>query len=232
MHHIAITCAGAATFLLVLGGLDGASAIDGEAIVESACTSCHNVTGPAPSTVEDVIARTAPDLFYAGSKFRREWLVEWLQAPTQIRTAGTMFLNHIVTKDGRDHIAEQTVGLCAAKLDADSAEAVADHLMSLQDETMKIGVVDPETAFRMSKARLLFTKQMPCSGCHQARFGERTIGGVSGPLLTEAGRRLNPDWIYARIEDPQHWDPKTWMPKIGMSHEKRELLTLLISSME
>ena len=58
------------------------------------------------------------------------------------------------------------------------------------------------------------------------------MGGISGPSLTEAGERLNPDWIYARIDDPRYWDPKTWMPKIEMSHAKRELLTLFLSSMK
>jgi cbb3-type cytochrome oxidase cytochrome c subunit len=179
-----------------------------------------------------VIGRNAPDLFYAGSKFQREWLIEWLQDPKPVRPAGTMFLNHIVSDDGKDRIAQETIKPCAARLDPESSSAVADHLMNLKDDTMKTGIVDPTNKFSMSKARLLFTKQLPCSGCHQVRFGQRVIGGVSGPLLTEAGQRLNPDWIYARIENPQYWDPKTWMPKIGMSHEKRELLSLLISSMK
>ena len=222
----------AAGLLLLMAKQDTAYAIDGKAIVESECASCHNMTGPAPTTVDGVIGRKAPDLFYAGSKFQREWLVGWLQAPTQIRAAGTMFLNHVGSDEGKDRIAEESIKSCAAKLSSDTARAVSDHLMTLKDETMKVGIVDPTKKFSMSKARLLFTKQLPCSGCHQARFGKRAIGGVSGPLLTEAGQRLNPDWIYARIENPQYWDPKTWMPKIGMSDEKRELLTLLISSMK
>jgi hypothetical protein len=60
----------------------------------------------------------------------------------------------------------------------------------------------------------------------------QVMGGVSGPNLADAGNRLNPDWVYARIENPQHWDPKTWMPRVEMSHKKRALLTLFISSMK
>jgi len=221
----------AASLLLLLARQNTASAIDGKAIVESECASCHNITGPAPTTVDGVIRRKAPDLFYAGSKFKRDWLVAWLQNPTIIRRAGTMLLNHIVVEDGKDRINPDTIKPCAAKLSQEAAQAVADHLMTLKDDTMKTGVVDPAMKFSQSKARLLITKQLPCSGCHQLQFGKRIIGGVSGPILTEAGQRLNPDWIYSRIENPQYWDPKTWMPKIGMSHEKRELLTLLISSM-
>jgi cytochrome c553 len=34
------------------------------------------------------------------------------------------------------------------------------------------------------------------------------------------------------IENPQHWDPKIAMPKLAMSHKKREMLTLLIASLK
>jgi cbb3-type cytochrome oxidase cytochrome c subunit len=78
----------------------------------------------------------------------------------------------------------------------------------------------------------LFTKQLPCVGCHRIKFRKKEFGGISGPDLTNAGERLNPDWIYARIDNPQYWDPKTWMPRIEMSHRKREMLTLFLSSME
>jgi len=97
---------------------------------------------------------------------------------------------------------------------------------------MKTGVVEPAKKLRKLKAYRLFTKQMPCIGCHRIKFGKRIRGGVSGPDLTNAGERLNPDWIYARIANPLYWDPKTWMPRIEMSHRKREMLTLFISSMK
>ena len=221
-----------ASLSLLLAGQNTATAIDAKTIVEAECASCHDMTGPAPTTVDGVIGRKAPDLFYAGSKFQREWLIGWLQGPTLIRESGTMFLNHIVSQDGKDRIDPATIKLCAAKLNQEAAQSVGDHMMTLKDDTMKADVVDPTKEFSTSKARLLFTKKLPCAGCHQARFGKRIIGGVSGPPLTEAGSRLNPDWIYSRIENPQYWDPKTWMPKIGMSDKKRELLTLLISSMK
>jgi len=96
---------------------------------------------------------------------------------------------------------------------------------------MKTGVIDPERKFSKPKALRLFRKQLPCIGCHTVQWGKRVMGGVSGPNLADAGNRLNPDWVYARIENPQHWDPKTWMPKVEMSHKKRELLTIFISSM-
>ncbi len=213
-------------------GSGGAETLDGKAIVADRCVSCHNLTGPAPATFQGVVNRKAPDLFYAGSKFNRSWLVEWLQNPTVIRRSGVMFLNHIVTEGGKDVVHADSVKPCPAKLSPEAAEAVADHLMTLKDAAMKTGVVDPAKKFSKAKARRMFAKQYPCVACHAARFGKRTRGGVSGPDLTEAGKRLNPDWVYARIEDPQHWDSKTWMPRFALSHKKRELLTLFVSSMK
>ncbi len=209
-----------------------AQALDGRALVSERCASCHNITGPAPSTFVGVLNRRAPDLFYAGSKFKRAWLIEWLQNPTIIRRAGVMFLNHVANEGGKDRIVEETVKPCPANLSPTQAETVADYLMTLEDPAMKTGIVDIGKKLRKQKGYRLFSKQLPCIGCHRIKFGKRKKGGISGPDLTKAGERLNPDWVYARIANPQYWDPKTWMPSIEMSHRKREMLTLFISSMK
>jgi len=206
-------------------------ALDGPAIVQSNCVSCHNINGPAPTTFEGLLNRKAPDLFYAGSKFNRPWLVEWLQNPKQIRPAGELYLNHIAVNDGEDSIAAASIKPCPVELNPGQAEVVAGYLMTLRDETMETGVIDAGKKFSKAKALRLFRKQLPCVGCHSVNWGKKTIGGISGPNLTEAGLRLNPDWVYARIKDPQYWDPRTWMPKIDLSHKKLELLTLFIGSM-
>lgn len=219
----------AVSSVVAAGG--SAAGFEGEAIVARECASCHNITGPPPRTFEALLSRKAPDLFYAGSKFNRPWLVEWLQNPTPIRAAGVMYLNHLALERNKDGIAVDTVESCPVKLDPDRAEAVAAYLMSLKDATMKAEVVDPHKKFNKAKALRLFRKQQPCVACHTIRWGKKLMGGVSGPSLTDAGNRLNPDWVYARIENPQHWDPKTWMPRVEMSHKKRELLTLFIGSM-
>lgn len=205
-------------------------ALDGKAIVAERCLACHNVAGPAPATFQAVLQRKAPDLFYAGSKLNREWLVRWLQAPTPIRRSGVMFLNHVVTEDGKDRIKGETVTACPSKLNPEEAAAVTDYLMTLKDSKMRTGVVSLEKRFSVSLAVRLFTKQYPCIGCHAAKIGDKETGGITGPPLSNAGQRLNPDWVYARIENPQYWDPMTWMPKIELSHEKREALTLFLAA--
>ena len=163
----------ASCVLAVIALTERAVAQDGTAIVQSKCVSCHNVTGPAPKTFAELMEREAPDLFYAGSKFNRPWLVEWLQNPTIIRRAGVMFLNHIVNQDRKDQIDEATVKLCASKLSVEDAEAVTDFLMTVTDPAMKTGIIDPARKFRIPKAYNLFAKRMPCIGCHGIKRGKR-----------------------------------------------------------
>jgi mono/diheme cytochrome c family protein len=218
--------------LLCLAPASPAAALDGAALAAENCAACHTLTGPAPATFQGVLERKAPDLFYAGSKFNRPWLVEWLQAPAIIRRSGVMFLNNIVNEDRKDRIGEASVAPCPVRLGAGQAEAVADYLMTLKDPAMAVGVVDLGQDIKARKAFRMFTKQLPCIGCHRIKFRKKEMGGISGPDLTTAGARLNPDWIYARIENPQYWDPKTWMPRIEMSHRKREMLTLFLASMK
>jgi mono/diheme cytochrome c family protein len=229
-RHLLILALGAP--LLFTVGPPQAGALDGKAIVQSQCVSCHDIAGPAPKTFEALMKRRAPDLFYAGSKFNRPWLVKWVQNPTIIRQTGMMFLNNLVNADGKDRIKSNNVKPCPTKLKPDEAEAVADYLMTFKDAKMKTGVIDASKSFSQSRAIIMFTKQYPCIGCHTIQARGKETGGVSGPKLIGAGERLNPDWIYARIENPQYWDPKTWMPKIPLSDKKREMLTLFIASMK
>jgi mono/diheme cytochrome c family protein len=208
IFHLVVVIGLASMFAV---GPASTDALDGRAILSENCASCHNLTGPAPRT---------------------PWLARWLQNPTVIRRSGVMFLNHIVNEDGKDLVNEPTIKPCAANLGAEEAEAVTDHLMTLTDPAMKTGIVDPTQKHSKHKAYNLFSKRMPCIGCHRITFGKRERGGISGPDLTNAGERLNPDWIYARIENPQYWDAKTWMPKLEMSHKKRQLLTQFLASMK
>src|SRR3546814_6228355 len=60
----------------------------------SQCASCHALTRPADTTVEHLWNRKGPDLWYAGDKFNREWLVGWLQNPTTIRPGGVRSEEH------------------------------------------------------------------------------------------------------------------------------------------
>jgi len=61
---------------------------------------------------------------------------------------------------------------------------------------------------------MAFDKFLGCMACHEIEPG---YGGLSGPELYTAGRRLQPEFIASYIRGPQAWDPKIWMPNKHVS---------------
>ena len=184
-----------------------AALADGKAVVDGAkCGDCHKMAGPAAKTIAEVLQRKAPDLFYAGSKFKKEWLVKYIQNPTTLRPGGTVYINNVTTEGEQDMV--KNPPKCAAKLSAGDAAAAADYLMTLTDASMKAGVFK-EGKIKKAKARVVMQKEEACNACHILGGS----GGISCPTLDGANERLNPDWVYSFIQNPQHWDPKVWMAK-------------------
>jgi len=180
---------------------------DGMHILKTRCASCHNLTGPAPATVKELWARKGPDLFYAGNKYRREWLVEWLRKPVRIRPAGEFYRKHIKPGAKHDVVDASTLKPHVA-LSKGDAEAVADALMKLRahDDLIAREHYTPGPA---PLGEMLFDKIYGCMACHEIEPG---YGGLSGPEVYTAGKRLKPEFMLSYIKNPQAWDPKTWMP--------------------
>ncbi len=210
--------------LALLLAVPAAFAADGAAIVKK-CGSCHKLTGPAVKTIAEVKARKAPDLFYAGSKFNKDWLVGYLQNPTVLRPAGTVYSNHIKTTGDTDTVA--TPPKCESKLSAGDAAAAADYLMTLKDAKMKTGVAKVGE-FSKAKAKMLIIKTEACNGCHSIEGN----GGPSCPTWEGIGKRLNPDWVYSFVQDPQYWDPKVWMGKRELDDASMQLIVNYIASLK
>ncbi len=165
--------------------------------VEKGCTECHTTERPARvPTFQEFLKEKGPPLWYAGSKFRKDWLIKWLQAPEPVRP---MAYNSLKERNPANHPA----------LDGKEAEAVTEYLASLTTDRVKRGIVKPKKTVR---GRIIFEKKLGCYGCHLVRKGKRVVGGLSGPTLVGAGRRLNPDWIYAFLKDQNFFVPYTSMP--------------------
>jgi len=184
-----------------------ADAAKGKEKFEAAkCNACHYTAGPArEKTIADQLAKKGPELWYAGSKFQKAWLVKWLADPKPIRP---MAFNSLTKKNPGDH----------PKLSGDDAAVVTDFLMSLTSDAVKAGIVKPK---KNPKGRLIFIKKMPCSGCHQFPTKKKFKGGNSGPSLVGAGDRLNPDWILAYLKNPKVFKPVKMMPVfVGLLSDK------------
>lgn len=196
-------------FALLAGAAPLASAADGMELLKRDCVACHDLTGPAPTTVEEVWQRKGPDLFYAGNKYRREWLEQWLQQPQRIRPAGMYYGSHVRTGENGDEVDEATLAPHVA-LGAADASAVADALMTLRghDDLIVAGAYQPGT-IPLSMGEMMFDKFRGCLACHEIEQG---YGGLSGPEVYTAALRLQEDYMISFMRDPQAWDPRSFMP--------------------
>lgn len=197
----------AAMFMAFTSGTVRADAAAGEqAFKAGGCMDCHYTDGPArEKTIDDQLAKKGPELWYAGSKFQKDWLAAWLQNPEAIRP---MKFNSLTEENPGDH----------PRLGGGDAANVTDFLMGLTSDAVEAGVIKPK---KNPKGRLIFTKKMPCSGCHQYEGRKGVTGGRMGPSLVGAGKRLNPDWIYAYLLKPDVFKPVKMMPVfVGILREK------------
>jgi cytochrome c551/c552 len=193
--------------------------------LDPSCGGCHALAKPTDTSLERLLTRKGPDLWFAGSKFNKEWLVSWLQDPKPIRPAGYPYFKNIKKGAKHDEIDQSKIA-AHPKLKKADAEAAAEALMALKAPADLV----PAGAFKgdMKGSRmggLAFIKFRGCVACHQGENGE---GGLSGPRLTDAGARLQPDFIAAYTSDPQRFDPHIWMPTSNLKDLDVQRLTAFL----
>ncbi len=216
---------------LTLGSLPLAPPAARGADVLASCSACHGLTKPANTDIDRLMTRNGPDLYYAGVKFKKEWLIAWLQNPGVLRQGGVMFVRSVKAgPPGTADTIDTSKVPSHPKLSAPDAAAAADALMTLgvTDGLVQKGAFKQESANSMM-ASLLFNKLRGCSSCHSVKPGS---GGVSGPELYTAGERLQPDYIVEYIRDPQKFDPRVWMPRLELTDSDIQKLTGYLTSLQ
>ncbi len=211
--RLSITAIFSAALLLGAASSNPAGAAAGKDVFEAkGCGGCHYTEGPArEKTIDDQLAKKGPELWYAGSKFQKDWLGKWLADPKPIRP---MKFNNLMQENTGGH----------PKLAGGDVAAVTDFLMGLTSTEVAAGKVKPK---KNPKGRQIFTKKMPCSGCHQYLGRKKKLsGGRSGPSLVEAGLRLNPDWILAYLQKPKVFKPVKMMPVFAGLLSDKDMLNV------
>jgi mono/diheme cytochrome c family protein len=208
----------------VLAGLFalGPAAMAADEILQSQCASCHALEPPASPDIERLWQRQGPDLYYAGSKFNRPWLEQWLQDPQRIRPGGVLYTRYVRGSDKEDIIDDAALKP-HPKLSTAAATAAAEALMALKapPELIEPGIFKGGKV-SASMGAMFFNKLRGCSACHQSA---PDVGGRSGPELYTAGARLQPDYIYSYMRHPQKIDPLVWMPDLNLSEPDAQRLT-------
>lgn len=207
-----------------------AFAANGAELLKSQCIACHAVSKPASFTKERLLERKGPDLYYAGVKFNRDWLVGWLQNPTVLRTGGAMYFHAVKPGEaGSADVVDPAKVAAHPKLSAEDAAAAADALMALRDDSLVTKGAFKGEPVNASMSALLFNKLRGCASCHSAKPG---AGGQSGPELQSVGDRLQPDFMVEYIRNPQKFDPHVWMPKLDLNDADVQKLTGYLTTLK
>ncbi|MBD3868733.1 MAG: c-type cytochrome [Acidobacteria bacterium] len=182
---------------------------------ESRCISCHTVDGKGNGS--------APELEKIGSKVSRGWLMAYLSDPHafQPETAMPQF---------------QFTGNDVLDLSAYMMEEFIEFGAEAQDDAYK---PDPRAA---EEGQKLFVNR-GCSGCHAVQGVEQ--GMRIGPALTGIGGkpagmldfgkrddlpRTLPDWLRAKIAEPDSFRPDLKMPRFEFDDKDFEaVVTALLA---
>ena len=162
-------------------------------IVKEQCTTCHRIAGKAKPRHE----LKAPDLMWAGVKFKRPWLVSFLRGNEK----------NVYQKNYRWDLSRKPAKHIA--LSTKEAEIVADYIKkNLVDPRIKKGAIDLShfTELQASFGRQLFIDHS-CTGCHQIMDNGKPKGGPQSATFFDSGKRLNKDWILRFNSNPPDFVP-------------------------
>lgn len=191
------------------------------------CAACHALTNKVGAEATG-LWRKGPALYYAGNKYNQSWLKEWLQNPKQVRPSGMFYLDHVESGKRRDMI-RTTSFPEHMRLTAAEAKDVASALSEKRVKTAltRVEKLDPSMTAG-SAGELLFDKGNGCMACHRIASD---YGGLSGPELYTAGKRLKPEYMLSFIRDPNSWNRKTYMPRRDLSEDDIQKLANYIVSL-
>ena len=172
------------------------------------CVGCHIIEGQGGFirpvladalgvSADEVASFAPPDLIGEGRKVQPKWLFEFLKDPT---TKIRPWLDvRMPTFDFTD----------------EEANALVEYFQALEGEMEPFLEVDIELTREERRAaeKLFSNNYFSCFSCHQVGK-KKPEGGPEGwaPDFLLAPERLNPDWVYDWIANPQALQPGTKMP--------------------
>ena len=182
--------------------LSAQSSEEGKKIFQDKCAVCHTMAPTKKVALTEHMKIKGGPLWFAGSKFKKEWLTAWLAEPYPL--LGVIW--NTSEKGTNEHPA----------VSPDEAAKLSNYLMTAVDDKMESGkaAVLPKKRSQkrkfLTKARGLFEKHQGCYACHRY-LNKRNVelGGFSGPSLVTAKDRLQSDWVYSFLQNRERYYPNS-----------------------
>jgi len=193
------------------------------------CWSCHQKGEMKP---EGLIEGWAPDLEISSQRLRRDWIVQWLQAPQKL-VPGTKMPTYF---EGPDSGPDEILGGNETK----QIYAIVEYILSLSPARRESSAYaaaknqHPE-ATREWGGELM--SELNCAGCHD-------VGGMherleAGPPLAHEGSRVRKEWLVGFLKDPSQIRPIGYtggrsarMPSFRLTHEEAEALAEFLMTLK
>jgi mono/diheme cytochrome c family protein len=177
--------------------------------VSQNCVACHR-----HAAFSFLAIKNAPDLSHEGDRVKKEWLAAYLQKPHSLRPFG--FYPGAGSRMPDYKLTEAEVAV------------LGDYLLKQKRRAASTFQPRKLSAFSMNKAQTLLKEKLSCLGCHQLG----SDGGRIGPNLSSLKNRLQPDFVYQIIQNPQALQPETVMPKILMPPQTLDLIANFLVQQE
>jgi len=177
---------------------------------DAGCVACH-------SKEKNLLRPIGPNIGHEGSKLKKTWVTHFLKQPERLRPIGYMPLTK--AKMPNFYFTDAEV------------DAVVAYLMTLKDEGVNPKALvgwDPTDPDEIEKGQIYFEEDYACDGCHTRSQGGE--GGVVGPDLSYATKRIRPEWMFYWIKNPQLIRPDTPMPNFRIPDDQiRSILAYIYS---
>lgn len=162
-------------------------------IIQQTCVQCHRLEGKPDSRFN----LKAPDLIWAGSKYKRPWLIRWLTGKEAPLYAKGYRWDRTEVPSKHPMVTEP------------EATAIADYFAEHnKDPRVTVGAFDLSkvTKFEAGFGGMAY-KAHACLGCHVIEENGKFIGGPQSASLVAAGQRYDQDWLFRFGQNPQDFTP-------------------------
>ena len=192
-QHFTLFMSAFLLFLFSSGQLWAADSQKTETMIKNVCSACHKFEGEGESRFN----LKGPDLMWGGSKYQRQWLIDWLTGKEEM-----LYAKSYRWDQGQNPDVHITVP-------PEQAEGIADYFeKNFIDPRVTIGAFDLST---VTKQEVEFGAQAfkdhACLGCHTIEENGQLVGGPQSTNLAYSGRRYNVDWLFRFGINPQDYTP-------------------------